>query len=63
LHRNRILHPEPVQFRFDESIGKWSLYVFNRIDKSIRFEEAEPKQKIEDLIDIVENDKIGAFFG
>ena len=52
-----------VQFRFSEITGKWSLYFIDRNDKSIRFKEAEPKKKIEDLIDIVENDKTGAFFG
>jgi len=63
--RNRNLwHPMAIaQFRFDPVKGLWTLYCADRNSKWHEYLEVEPTQQFQKLLDEVEDDPTGIFFG
>lgn len=52
-----------AQFRFDPSTRAWSLFWANRNDRWLAYPDAEPSEDISDLIEALDSDVSGAFFG
>lgn len=52
-----------AQFRFDASHGLWSLYWADRNSRWHLYEDVEPSSNIVDLLEEVDEDPTGIFFG
>lgn len=52
-----------AQFRFDASNGLWSLYWADRNSRWHLYDEVEPSTNIVDLIEEVDEDPTGIFYG
>ena len=52
-----------AQMRLDNKTMKYSLYCCDRNDKWIHYDFIEPTKELEDLLDEIENDSTGIFWG
>ena len=52
-----------AQFRYDRDNGEWTLYCANRNSKWLRFTEVDPNSDFESLLQDVDEDPTGIFWG
>ena len=52
-----------AQFRYDATNGKWTLYFADRNDNWHMYMDSDPSKDLQDLIDEVNDDPTGIFFG
>jgi hypothetical protein len=52
-----------AKLRLDEASGEWSLYCADRNDRWHHYRYAKPAKDIAALLDAIDNDKTGAFWG
>ena len=52
-----------AQFRYDSSDGKWTLYSADRNDKWFMYMDCSSSRDLKELIDEVDEDPTGIFFG
>jgi len=67
--RPAVMHPDEwvdivvAQFRYDAGENRWTLYCADRNSRWHRYDEAGPSERFEDLVDEVEQDLTGIFWG
>lgn len=59
----RWTHMPIAQFRFDERTGQWTLYCADRNSRWHEYGEIEPTSRFELLLEEVDRDPTGIFFG
>lgn len=52
-----------AQLRYDEKSGKWTLYCADRNDKWHEYLDTEPTTKIDKILDEIDEDPTGIFWG
>jgi hypothetical protein len=52
-----------AQFRYDDQRNTWSLYCADRHSRWHRFEDIEPVSDFDVLLDVIEEDATGIFWG
>jgi hypothetical protein len=52
-----------AQFRFDPSTGQWTLYCADRNSKWHKYLDVEPTSRFDTLLEEVNKDPTGIFFG
>ena len=57
------IHMAIAQFRFNHSTGRWTLYCADRNNKWHQYLDVEPTSRFERLLDEVNADPTGIFFG
>ena len=49
--------------RYDATTRRWTIYWADRNGRWLRYPPARPARSVEKLLEIIENDSSGAFFG
>ena len=57
------IHMAIAQFRFDPSTGHWTLYCADRNSKWHEYLDVDPTKRLEKLLEEVDRDPTGIFFG
>ena len=52
-----------AQMRYDATTRRWTIYWADRNGRWLRYPPARPARSVKELLEIIENDSSGAFFG